>query len=656
MFKSPLRLAGATALALASGQALATDFAPIDASIDYTVYFSGATASAQFVRNSLIDNACDPNGGLSGKDITVYQKDADDWVLICDLKGAVGGSTVRAIKQGGGSGDGTTPISRPTVSALQYPIPTDAFNPATACASAVTTQTGAGTSFRLYNTCNIPNQPLSGGDIGTSDVEPKLFFDVNTPSTGIAFTADDSALIDVKPLAGLGFGLPMTLGLRNALQALQFPTASACHPSNAAWSALLPTSADTNGDGLPEALDVARVAAGSKNATADVSPSLGKATVADSEACMPSLTRAEVAGILTGRITKWSQLHRDGVTVVEAATAAGLPVPTTSAVPALDNQRVHVCRRNDGSGTQAQFNAFFLDRPCMNVAGEMTAEQPLNPGPSTCSYSTQSVVCSNRGSSEVDRCLNDLENGTTNTSTLFGGAGPLGPRYAWAIGVQSTEKNPDLAQKYRFAKIDELAPTIENVWLGDYFDHYEGTCQMRKDNSAIDPNAVPSELRAIFDAVCVAGPVDVFDTNQNFLHPWGVGGWLSAPLASTGGALPDAPLTAAGLMNPDDPLPINTWTYRGESCSAPVVFDPVNLKRKNVDATGSGASDLLDQLAEAEASAATLQTRLNSANARIASKDTLLAKRTKQVNDRNKIISARNKEITRLRKLLKQKR
>ena len=221
----------------------------------------------------------------------------------------------------------------------------------------------------------------------------------------------------------------------------------------------------------------------------------------------------------------------------------------------------------------------------------------------------------------------------------------MGPRYAWAIGVQSTEKNPDLGHKYRFAKIDELAPNIENVWLGDYYDHYEGTCQMRKDNSSIDPNAVPSELRAIFDTVCVAGPVDVFETNQNFLHPWGVGGWLSVPLASVGGALPDAPLTAAGLMNPDNPLPINTWTYRGESCSAPVVFDPVNVKRKKLEASGPGAGAILDQLAAAEASANALQTQLTTAQAKIAANAGLLRARQNQIKAKNKVIAARDKEI-----------
>ena len=52
---------------------------------------------------------------------------------------------------------------------------------------------------------------------------------------------------------------------------------------------------------------------------------------------------------------------------------------------------------------------------------------------------------------------------------------------------------------------------------------------------------------------------------------------LSVPLPATGGLIPDAPATVAGLMDPNNPQPINSWTYRGESCSAPVVIDPVNL-------------------------------------------------------------------------------
>lgn len=588
MKRKLLSLAVGAALGTLGTAAMAVPYGANDGAIEYDVHYSGATASAQFVRNSLIDRACDPAGA---KEITVYQKDGDDYVVVCQLLPGLGGDTVRHIKQGGGSGDGTTPISQPAVSALSYPKPAANFDPNTACAAPVNTQTGAGTPFVFYNNCNIPNVTINGGDIGTSDLEPKLFFDVNTPSTGIPFSAADAAALDVKPLAGLAFGLPMTVGLRDALQALQFPAGHPCHPQDAEWNELLPTTVDVdpNIPGEETSLDVARVAAGTKNPTADASPSLTKARVKDSELCMPNLTTAEVAGMMTGRLRTWNQIQRNGTTLIQAATAAGLPVPSSSPSAAVNNQRVHVCRRNDGSGTQAQFNAFFLARPCMNINGSMTAEAPLSGGANTCSFTSTSMVCNNRGSSDVSRCLDDLDKSSiaaggavpataANTSGLFNNtdANPANnSRYAWAIGVQSTEVNANLSFNFRFAKVDGLAPSIANVYRADYTDHYEQTCQVRKSNTTIDPRASGAVVRQLFDTVCTAGPVDIFEANLNFLHPWGTGGWLSVPLASTGGALPDAPNSAAALMDPNNPLPINSWTRRGESCSAPTVFDPV---------------------------------------------------------------------------------
>lgn len=578
MNRKLLNLTVAAALGVVGATASAVPYDANDAAIEYDVYYSGATASAQFVRNSLIDRACDPAGA---KEITVYQKDGDDYVVVCQLLPALGGDTVRHIKQGGGSGAGTTPISQPALSPLGYPKPAPGFNPATACATPVNTQTGGGTPFVFYNTCTIPSVTVNGGDVGTSDLEPKLFFDVNTPSNGIPFSAADAAALDVKPLAGLVFGLPMTVGLRDALQALQFPAGHPCHPADAEWNELLPTTVDVdpNVAGEEVSLDVARVAAGTKNAVADVSPSLGVARVKDSELCMPNMTQAEVAGLMTGRLNTWDKIQRNGTTLVAAATAAGLPVPTTNAVPGLNNRRVHVCRRNDGSGTQAQSNAYYLGRPCMNINGTMTAEAPLSGGSDNCTYTGNSMVCNNLGSSDVSRCLDDLEkNGTTSGRFNNGDANPFNnSRYAWAIGVQSTEVNPNLSFAFRFAKVDGLAPKIDNVYRADYTEHFEQTCQIRKSNTTVDPNASGAVVRQLWETVCTAGPVDLFESNLNFLHAWGSGGWLSVPLAAAGTvAAPDAPVSASSLMDPNNPLPINSWTRRGESCSAPVVFDPVN--------------------------------------------------------------------------------
>lgn len=556
----------AAAVAMAAGTAGAAPFSAIDG--DYDVFLSGATASAQFVRNAIVDRACDAAGGLTGGDITYYEVDGDDWVVICDLQGTVGASTVRFIKQGGGSGDGTTPISQPAASPIEYPVPTVA---APACTSGpVASTTGAGTPFTAFTGCTIPNVVVNGGDIGTSDVEPALFFDVNTPSTGISFTAADAAAIDVLPLAGLGFGVGVTTSLRNALQALQFPTASACHPANAQHGLLLPATVDVDGDGVSDdALDVGRIASGTANATTDVSESLGTATVADSEACMPNMTTAEVAGIFTGKITNWNQVEREGVDLIAAAGAAGVAVPSAGPGPlGLNNQRVHICRRNPGSGTNAQFQAHFLNRPCANVNGTIVAEAALAEANSTCgNFLAPSVTCMNRGSSDLGRCLNALELDTT-AQALFdnGDASPLNnTRFAWGIGYQSVEKNADLARGWRFVKVDGLAPTLQQIAMADYTDHYEQTCQMRKDNSTVDGAANGSEVRDVFTLICGAGPADIFEANQNFLHPFGQTGWLAPPSAGV------APTTIGDLMDPDAPNPVSSWTRGGQSCSAPTV-------------------------------------------------------------------------------------
>ena len=576
-------LGAGVALAAAGLSAHAANFTANDAEIDATYYFSGATASAQFIRNALIQNACKAVSA-SGKDVTVFEVDKDDWVLVCEVLPAIGTQTIRVIKQGGGSGDGTTPIAQPAASPLDYPVPAIGFDGTTDCTGvAQATTTGAGNPFILFDGCTIPNVTVNGGDIGTSDVEPKLFFDLNTPSTGIAFTPADNAVLSTKALAGLGFGIGVTTSLRNALQALQFPATSSCHPSNADHSVVMAAPGidiDVDGDGTNDAtVDVANVGVGAFNAAPVRSPSDGIATVGDSEPCMPNLTSAEVTGLASGKILDWIEVQRGGTTLVAAATAAGIAVPTSSAVPGFNNRRVHFCRRNEGSGTQAQFNAHFFTAPCTKIGTTELWEAPSNAGSNNCTFTATSMTCNNRGSSDLGRCLNAFETGGTggNTALPFDDldANPFNNnRYAWAFGLQSVEKNPNLGRAWRFVKVDGLAPTVENVYAGDYTDHYEQTCQRRSDNSTIDANGDATTLLNLFNNVCTGGPVDIFKANLSFLHPWGKAGWLTVPdLDKTAAGIAEAPASPATLMDPAGPVPVSSWTRRGESCTAPVVYD-----------------------------------------------------------------------------------
>jgi hypothetical protein len=542
--------------------------------------------------------------------------DADDWNVICEVQSAIQGggngtnNVAHFIKQGGGSGDGTTPISQPAVSPIDYPRPGGSFNPATDCDAPVTIDPdGAGPrhQYSFYDNCSIPNVTINGGDIGTSDVSPEMFFDVNTPSTGIAFTSADNSLIQApKALAGLGFGVNVTLSLRDALQALQFPGGGPdgvhpCHPSSAQHGLVLPQTVTI--DGKSVTLDVGQATTTASGVIKSASD--GVATVADSEECMPNLTMAEVAGLVTQKIEDWTQFNSeqaldwvtdtnaDGtIDLLEAAADAGVPIPTTNANPALDNRRPHFCRRNAGSGTNAQFQAFFLRRPCANIGGSIVADAAASTSPSSCVFNQpQGVVCMNRGSSDLGRCLDDLEN-ATNTSTVFPDTNPINyPRFAWGIGYQSVEKNANLGRDYRFVKIDGKAPTLQNIWRADYRDHFEQTCQKRPgddalDNDGIVPNGV---YDAVFDNLCTAGPTDIFLENLSFLHPWGEAGWLvvpdddgarpagsSDPYTGTG-SITEAPLSEAVLTDETilagGALPIATHTRDGVACKAPKVVD-----------------------------------------------------------------------------------
>lgn len=614
MKKTLLNVALAASMGV-SGVAAAADLKPADAA--YTIFLSGATASAQFVRNAIIRNVCRAPQ-TAPNEITVYQKDGDDWTVICEVNSTTDATNpvVEFVKQGGGSGDGTTPISQPAASALLYPKLSANFDPAATgvggsnagedvCVAAAVPSVLPGTAIAFgFHDCQdvvgvragIANVVINGGDIGTSDVEPPLFFDVNTPSTGIAFSAADAGAITSAPLAGLAFGVGVTTSLREALQALQFPASSPCHPAHPSHNTLLPVTLPT-GEPAPNdqmLYDVGRVAAtgatGELIAVDAVSPSLGTATVADSLYCMPSLSHETITGIFTGGLTLWEQIVRHDagaaapVNLVEAATAAGVPVPAAGA-GFTNDRRVHICRRNAGSGTNAQFEAIFLNRPCANINGQFQSRGMISAAAGdSCDLLGGSVVCNNRGSSDLGRCLDDLQT-AGNSQGLFPGNTILDqPRFAWGIGYQSTEKNQSLGRGWRFVRVNGMAPTLNNIHMASYMDHAEQTCQRRVDESPLDPNVPAGVLTQVFAEVCNAGPTDVFFENLTFLHPWGQGGWLSVPdedgpNPGTNAAVAESPLMSSQLMDTVTPLPINSWSRSGpngpSTCQPGRVVDDV---------------------------------------------------------------------------------
>ncbi len=355
------------------------------------------------------------------------------------------------------------------------------------------------TEFEADNATRTGNLDLVVSDAGVSDVNPEMFIGVNTPDGNDAVNAVTVGnKMVVKAAAALVFGVPVTTTLRDALQEAQFQGNATCTTYDASI----------------------------------IDPLLQPR---ESEACMPSLTRNQVASIAAGKIQNWGSFKINGVSLTDPSVVSNIPAST----------KVTYCRRVNGSGTQAQQNAKFLNYPCTAGALE-PAVAPGNPfiGP---------VVQANSGSGDMSTCLNDFNNGT-NLHTA-----------SWALGTQSTEKNADLADDYRYVKIDGITPTLENAASGKYLDWAEQTFQWRNTTS----NGPTGDSLVVIETIAsqASTPTTLAGLNASFNHTWGQAGYMAV---STNFAP-----TTTGILDLAAPVTPYTHAPKGklDNCVVPVVND-----------------------------------------------------------------------------------
>jgi hypothetical protein len=335
-------------------------------------------------------------------------------------------------------------------------------------------------------------------DAGVSDINPELFRGVNTPAGSAPINpVKVSERMEVRSGGALVFNTPITKSLRDALQRAQ--------------------------------IDNGELQAGCE----------GK----DDEPCMPSLSKHLIASLFTGNVGKWSE--------VKVVKKDGSSAPLTDyAQGQITDDKVHLCRRVDGSGTQSQFNVKFLHNPCTD--GALSPSSTTNPanGP---------VVILNSGSGNVDVCLKDFNDGTNDSGS--NGAGTK----AWAIGVQSTERNAKLTRNYRFVKVDGVAPTLDNAFSGHYLDFAEVTYQWRK--PAFN-GPTGDKLKVIEKIANDAGkPSIIAKNNADFIHPFGRGGYLA--VSTAGHTVP-----ANAVFDATNPVTPYTHAPGGRSldnCRVPVI-------------------------------------------------------------------------------------
>jgi len=328
---------------------------------------------------------------------------------------------------------------------------------------------------------------VAGGDLflkvstaGISDVEPAMFTGPNVPAGDSAVTPTQVASMDITSMNAVIFGVPLSENLYRALQIAQ-----------------------------------------------------GLDNTKDDEANMPSLSSAQVNGLITGNIKKWDQLLVNGIPLTGVV---GVTPPTDDIFgPNPVGPLVHVCRRVPGSGTQAQMNAVFANSPCSIGVQPTATASGTNPvfGP---------IIQENSGSGDVTICLSDK---------LAAGK--------WAIGVQSLEKTD---ASFRFPKIDGVAPTLKNVAENKYKDWVETTIQWR--NAA---NSGPSgDVLAILQTVATnaSTPATIAALNGSFVHGFGTGAYLAL---NTNGHVPSYPH--------DDANPVTTATHAPlgspNTCNSPTV-------------------------------------------------------------------------------------
>jgi hypothetical protein len=453
-------LAVAAASGVIAGQAHA--FAP-GAVTDINLYVSGATAQDEAFLKMFKDNFCksDFDAFASSGDAKAQR------AFSCKLDSAkipgmsVVDPTITVYKRSsGGSGMGVQPVADGASIEFMNVAPWDGVSKGCQVMAAGTQPSGF--PIGTYN-CSYnatTDRQMHVSDAGLSDVEPALFVGVNVPAGFTDVTAAQVAKMDVVSVRAGVFGIPVTKALRDALQQAQ-----------------------------------------------------GLVVGDETEANMPSLSKVEVASLMAdGGIKKWSDFYVNGV-----------PLTTISATYGSSN-KVTICRRVNGSGTQAQFNANFLAYPCVNGAAQPENLSNLATGP---------LVVMNSGSGDVETCLKNANDNSSvqktdaNGKYLVNGDGTPAMQTVskWALGVQSTEKNSTNSKNYRFIKIDGVTPTSENVWNSTYMDWVEESMQWRK---VAEGGPVGDMLKVLQTMASEAGkPANTNLTSVN--QSWGRTGYLTVP-------------------------------------------------------------------------------------------------------------------------------
>jgi hypothetical protein len=213
-----------------------------------------------------------------------------------------------------------------------------------------------------------------------------------------------------------------------------------------------------------------------------------------------------------------------------AAAAAGFAKAKTgfagwsalTGVTADDSMPVNLCRRQNGSGTQASSNLYFLQAGVQTNTnlGMLAPIAQTTTSTAVADWaSTELNVIGGAGTGDVENCLTNANAAATKM---------------YAMGVISMEKDPVSSNKnYRFVKIDGAAPTQANARAGQYGFIYSATMQFPKAGThaaSKDAQAFAKAVRGLIGTPNVIAKLDSPAPRQ---------GLLASPFVwnSTGGCM-----------------------------------------------------------------------------------------------------------------------
>jgi len=354
--------------------------------------------------------------------------------------------------------------------------------------------------------CASPASHREIPDAGVSDVDPQFLLG------SYRLSADAIEVLSVHHANAFIFGVPVSVGLRNALQAARFAPEDDCNPGNPRYFDSVPAGHGT------------QVARG------------------ESEQCMPSLSQPQLAGMFSGRLTRWHQIMTPGGVPLAAHDAQSGQIRTPPGVRSPNDDRVYVCRRVDTSGTQAAYEMFFLHQRCTNGVSSFV--------------NTGDNVFVGSLSSDVPGCLTALDE-----------------KNVWAVGILSTETVESKKDRWRFIKMDGVAPTLFNTYNGRWTFFVEQSYQWRNERSGQELRGAKFALMSRI-GTALGDPTIIRDLNRGFRHVWGSAGivalsdpgWDTPPVRPT----PGSPVVAESV----DELPILAVKHDANNCGAVIAEYP----------------------------------------------------------------------------------